>query len=145
MADADRSDDGSLLAQPAESTRRPVLYTAVVLILLGLAIWGGLHGGAPQTLPGAALQSNLVLFVERAVAIFASLFLVTLVVIRAMQGSLPQELSGRGVKYADSDVVDALRDDVQQALLAVEGKIDALADSQAALAADEPAAKGAGD
>jgi len=89
---------------------RKLGYSALVLTLLAVSVYLVTCAAVPQRLPGVALGSRELLIAERAASMFAILFVVALVLVRAVQGELPQELSGRGVKYARSDAVDELRD-----------------------------------
>jgi hypothetical protein len=84
--------------------------------LLALAALASLVAGEPDRLPGAALGSVVVLHAERALGLFAASLLVLLVVVRAFEGELPSELSGRGVKYASRDGVEALRSELTNTL-----------------------------
>ena len=45
-----------------------------------------------------------------------ALFLALLVTYRGLLGELPNELSGRGVRYADRDAVDQLRSELSDAI-----------------------------
>jgi hypothetical protein len=54
-------------------------------------------------LPGAALGSTAVLRAERVGVLFAVWLFVFVVLGQAWAGRLPTEISGRGVKYADSE------------------------------------------
>jgi len=94
------------------ATGRRAGYTALVLAMAATSIYLATRAGVPERLPGAALGSEELLVAERAAANFAILFVGALVLVRAVQGELPEELSGRGVKYAASDAVDELRDRV---------------------------------
>jgi hypothetical protein len=99
----------------AQEQRKAWLGPVVVALLVAsLAVAGA--RGAPERLPGAALGSDLVLYVERVAAVFGVLFLALLVVYRAFRGELPSELSGRGVKYADRDAVEQLRAELTDAI-----------------------------
>lgn len=128
------------MSTPAPSTLRKQLYTMLVVSLIVAALVLALVDGVPSSLPPAALGSRVLLVVERAAGIFAVLFLLALVVVRAAQGQLPQELSGRGVKYASSDSVQELRDELVQQLDVLDERFTAVERSQLALsgAADAP-------
>lgn len=52
--------------------------------------------------PSAALGSDLVLAVQRVLFLFTAWLLIVVVLVRASQGLLPVEVSGRGVRYADT-------------------------------------------
>lgn len=56
-------------------------------------------GGAPDELPGIALGSEALLYVERALVIMVAVFLVFVVLARAWRGQLPDEISREGFKY----------------------------------------------
>ena len=84
---------------------RSVAETALVRRLLGLAVLLGVVGsllaalisGSSATLPGVALGSPALLYVEKATACFTGYLLFLVVVVRASSGELPSEL--RGVRY----------------------------------------------
>jgi len=87
-----------------------------VIVILVLALVASLIAGTPEGLPGVALGSAVVLHAERTVALFAAVLLVFVVLVRAFQGQLPQELSGRGVKYAEREGTEEIRDAAAAAL-----------------------------
>lgn len=60
--------------------------------------------GSPSKLPSVALGSSLVLHVERTIALFVAYLLVAVVLVRAWEGRLPDEISGRGLKYATQEL-----------------------------------------
>lgn len=101
-------------------------YTLLVLAIAVVAVVLATRAPVPARLPGVALGSGEVLIAERAVSLFAILFLAVLVVVRAAQGRLPEELSGRGVKYAASDAVDELRDRIDRQFEAYDGSLEQL-------------------
>jgi hypothetical protein len=72
----------------------------------------------------------------RAVAIFAALFLALLVTYRALLGELPNELSGRGVRYADRDAVDLLRAELSDAIARLQENQEDLRDAVAQIIDD---------
>lgn len=84
----------------------PTTVVALLVVgglLLSLAT-GALVIDAPAgALPGVALGSETILVVERAAALFAAWVVTLVVVIRALAGELPVEISGRGFKYADAE------------------------------------------
>jgi len=92
--------------------------------------------GVPERLPAAALNSTVVLYAMRAVAIFAALFLALLVTYRALLGELPNELSGRGVRYADRDAVDQLRAELSDAIARLQENQEDLRDAVAQIIDD---------
>lgn len=75
--------------------RRPVAFA----VLLGVAgsLLLALLGGSPADLPGVALGSPAVLYVEKAAACFTAYLLFLVVLVRSFAGELPSEL--RGVRY----------------------------------------------
>ncbi len=89
---------------------------SVLVAMLALALVASLATGTPAKLPGVALGSAVVLHAERTVALFAAVLLVLVVLVRAFQGQLPQELSGRGLKYADRQTTVEIRDTTAVAL-----------------------------
>lgn len=76
------------------------------LVIAGLVVSAGVASvliDAPgDDLPGVALGSAAILVVERIVALFAAWLMVLVIVVRALAGDLPTEISGRGVRYADA-------------------------------------------
>ncbi len=70
------------------------------LVVAGIAgsLLLSLAGGHPAVLPGAALGSTALLYIEKATACFTSYLLVLVVAARAFAGDLPSEL--RGIRYA---------------------------------------------
>jgi hypothetical protein len=100
-----------------EVPRLPGKFLGIGLtVLLALALGASLVTGVPEQLPGVALGSPVVLHAERALAIFAASLLVLVVLVRAFQGMLPTELSGRGVKYAQREATEEIRDTTAAAL-----------------------------
>jgi hypothetical protein len=122
----------STAGQPTALYRK-LGYSALVLALLAVAVYLATYAAVPQRLPGVALGSRELLIAERAAAMFAILFVVALVLVRAVQGELPQELSGRGVKYARSDAVDELRDRLDTQFEAYDNSLEELEEAQAQL------------
>lgn len=115
---------------PQRSGWRRAIYTALVLTLAATAVYLATRAAVPDPLPGVALGSTELLLIERSASIFAILFLGALVLVRAVQGELPQELSGRGVKYAKSDAVDELRDRVDAQFEAYDNSLSELEAAQ---------------
>jgi hypothetical protein len=69
-----------------------------------LSIWAGADVDlSGRGLPGVALGSTTVLRAERVGVLFAVWLFVSVVLAQAWAGRLPTEVSGRGVKYADSE------------------------------------------
>jgi len=67
------------------------LLACVVITLLA---------GVPAKLPAVALGSDALLHVERAIALFVGYLAIAVVLVRSWEGQLPDEISGRGLKYA---------------------------------------------
>jgi hypothetical protein len=112
MAEQQHTHASSL--DSTSSSRRGLGFGVVVLMLLagGASFVGGTH----RPLPGTALQSALVLHLERGVGVFAVLLIALLILKRAFHGELPSEVSSSGVKYADAGAVETLRREVKDAL-----------------------------
>lgn len=84
-----------------------MVASAVIVGLLG-AVTLSVGAGSPTgSLPGVALGSVALLLAERAVALFATWMLAVVVVVRAFRDQLPVEISGRGVRYAEAESVQA--------------------------------------
>jgi hypothetical protein len=83
----------------------------LIVALVAAAIVVSLLNSPPAKLPGAALGSNVVLYIERAAGVFAVLLLGAVVIFRAFQGDLPVELSGRGVKWTPREVTEQVKED----------------------------------
>lgn len=101
------------------------LGSGVTLVLV-LALVASLASGTPDPLPGVALDSPVLLHAERTAAFFAGLLLALVVIIRGFQGRLPSELSGRGVKYAEREGTEEIRDTTATALEGLEAAHRAL-------------------
>jgi hypothetical protein len=124
--------------RPERSPKRRAGYTFLVVAIGVASYWLATRAGMPARLPGVALGSEELLVAERVAATFAILFLAALVLVRAFQGELPQELSGRGVKYANSDAVDELRDRLDVQLEAHDQSLADLEQAVIALETGEP-------
>ena len=112
--------------------RRPSVPIISALVLAGLAACVALvlfvmdDPGDP--LPGVALGSELILAVERALALFGAWMLVVVIVARAIGGELPSEISGRGVRYADADRTHTTVRDSHHAISTLRVEVDKLRD-----------------
>jgi hypothetical protein len=86
------------------SIRLVIPAAAVAAIVVGIAL------PAPHSLPGPALGSKELLWVERAILFFYGFLLLFVPVLRALEGVLPIELSTRGARYAEASdtAVEAL-------------------------------------
>lgn len=88
--------------------------------LYGLLTLGGVVGAVllsllshnPAKLPGVALGSPALLYLEKAAAGFTAYLLAMVVVVRAFDGDLPSEL--RGLKYAVSESKTKTADGIKQ-------------------------------
>lgn len=77
----------------------------VILGLIAVTLASAIGGQPSGPLPGVALGSAPLLLVERAVAFFAAWMLVAIILVQALRGHLPTEISGRGVSYASAEIV----------------------------------------
>jgi hypothetical protein len=92
------------LGDVTSSTSGRWLVRAGVLSGLVLCAWAGVDVDmAGRSLPGVALGSTTVLRIERVGVLFAVWLFVLVVIAQAWRGQLPSEVSGRGVKYAESE------------------------------------------
>jgi hypothetical protein len=89
-------------------------------------IASAMTGSPSGSLPGVALGSAPLLFVERSVAFFAAWMLCLVIVVQALRGHLPTEISGRGVRYANAEGMEATKDEAQQAMQRLSGTVDRL-------------------
>jgi hypothetical protein len=114
MAEQQSTHTGSEPLDSTGSSRRRLGFGVVALMVVagGASFVGGTH----RPLPGTALQSVLVLHIERSVGVFAVLLIALLILYRAFKGELPSEVSSSGVKYADAGAVETLRREVKDAL-----------------------------
>lgn len=79
----------------------------VLLVAGGLVASTVLGVLFPLSSPGLdassmALGSNLILAVQRVIFLFAAWLLIVVILVMASQGRLPVEISGRGLRYADT-------------------------------------------
>jgi hypothetical protein len=77
-------------------------------------------------LPGVALGSPLILAVERTMALFTAWMVVVIVVVRAIAGDLPTELSGQGFKYASRETAEKSTNDIRDAVGDLERELEGL-------------------
>ncbi len=84
--------------------RLAIPAAAVAAIVLGIAL------PVPRSLPGPALGSQELLWVERAILFFYGFLLLFVPVLRALEGVLPIELTTRGARYAEAsdDAIEEL-------------------------------------
>jgi hypothetical protein len=91
-----------------------------------------LAAGRPRALPDAALDSVVLLHLERLAAWLAVYVLVLVILTRAWRGELPNELSSQGIKYAHSALEDTIGDSVEAlaiAVAALEARVDRIEDA----------------
>lgn len=103
------------------------MIAKLVLLGLGAAMAASAATGVPGgPLPGVALGSGPLLMVERAIAFFAAWMMCLVVVVQALRGRLPVEISGRGVRYAPASTVEATKDETEDAVQHLTSAIDRL-------------------
>ena len=119
---------------PAE--KRVVRVVAVAAVATGAALPATMT--VPARLPAVATGSTLLLYVERALAIFGVLVLALVFVYRAWHGQLPRSVSQRGAEWEDlasttgavvEDQIAELSqrvDDLQRAVEALAGKFSTI-------------------
>lgn len=81
--------------------------TAVAVLVVGGLVVSTIAGiflieSPAGGFPGVALGSETILVIERIATLFAAWLLALVVVVRALTGELPIEISGRGLRYADA-------------------------------------------
>lgn len=95
---------------PWHRGRREILVSVLVIGSLMIAVGVSVVVGADRPYPGVALGSGLLLELERAVAVWAVVLLALVVGDQALRGRLPDEIGGRGVRYAAEEQVDEVAD-----------------------------------
>lgn len=121
---------------PTSLDNRPIALSVTVALVA--AIVAAAVVGQPDRLPGVALGSAVVLFVERVLAVFAALLFILLVFERAWaREQLPEEISGRGVKYASAETAEELRRRVEELSGQLLEALEQLDDRVSALEDDE--------
>jgi hypothetical protein len=73
-----------------------------------------------------ALGSGLLLVVERATVGWVAVLLVVVIVAQGLLGRLPDEISGRGVRYADREQFDGAVGNAVEANAAIADRLDEL-------------------
>lgn len=124
---------------------RPPREVVVPILVLGSllgAVAVSVAIGADRPYPGVALGSGLLLELERAVAVWTIVLLVLVVGDQALRGGLPDEISGRGVRYAAQQQLDEAVErtteagnDLAHRIGAVEIALEALGSGQSNLEA----------
>lgn len=102
---------------------------AAKLVIVGLLVAmaaSAVTGPPSGSLPGVALGSEPLLLVERTIAFFAAWMVCLVIVIQALRGHLPTEISGRGVRYANAEGVEATKDEAEQAMQRLSSTVDRL-------------------
>ena len=84
-------------------TYRSILGTATTVALIA-SLLVSLIAGTPSDLPSIAMGSAELLHIERTIAICVAYLLLAVVLTRAWRGQLPNEVSGRGLKYATQEL-----------------------------------------
>lgn len=111
--------------------RRGVIVPMLVIGSFLIATTVSIAVGAERPYPGVALGSGLLLELERAVAVWVIVLLLLVVGDQALQGRLPDEIGGRGVRYVAQEQLDEVVHDSAE----VDGDIlGRLEDLEAALA-----------
>jgi hypothetical protein len=105
------------------------VFAGVVILGLVGAVILGVASEAPVNLPGIALGSTALLLAERMVALFAIWMAIAVVVIRAFRNQIPVEISGRGVRYAEAEDVEAKSTSTEGILHDVDAEIRWLRDA----------------
>jgi hypothetical protein len=98
----------------------------VILGLVGAVIASAITGPSTGPLPGVALGSELLLLVERTIAFFAAWLAIVVVVAQALQGHLPIEVSGRGVRYVEASTAGKSQASIEAVISRHEVEIEAL-------------------
>lgn len=101
---------------------------SVVLVLAVASLAAATVGGAPTPLPGLALGSTVVLYAERAAALFALSVACLTVLAQATGGRLPVQVSTGGLTYeATAHATEAI-DEVLAQLSRLEADVVALSE-----------------
>lgn len=100
---------------PRYRRRREIVVPVLVIGSLLVAVVVSVVVGVDRPYPGVALGSGLLLELERAVAVWAVVLLALVVGDQALRGRLPDEISGRGVRYAAQEQLDALAGEAAEA------------------------------
>lgn len=100
----------------------PFLGPATLLLAVA-SVALSLLAGAPARPPAIAMDSAALLHVERAATTFAVLLLALVVIHRAFEGRLPDELSGRGVKYTPIEQTTTAQRETSEALADLAGEV----------------------
>lgn len=93
-----------------------------LLLAVSIGPWDG------RSLPGVALDSPALLVVERTLGFFAAWMVVLVICAQAIDGRLPTEISGRGVRYADAAAAQTTTAETERALRGMREEITQLRD-----------------
>jgi hypothetical protein len=95
--------------------RRTTLVPLLVLGSLVASAASNLAIGVTHPYPGVALGSGLLLVLERTVVTWTIALTVLVVGDQALKGRLPDEISGRGVRYASREELERVSADTADA------------------------------
>jgi hypothetical protein len=104
------------------------------LVFIGLSVSGlinvWLEAPDSAALPGVALESEALLVVERSLAFFAAWMLVLITAAHAVEGRLPIEISGSGVRFADAPMTENMTRTTNATIVRMETELAACRDEQ---------------
>jgi hypothetical protein len=100
-------------------------------VLVAAAVALSFTDAIPGKLPGVALGSPAILRLERIAAAMAVLLVAFTLVIRAFQGDLPVELSGRGVKWTPRETTERIQGETAIAVQEIRQSVSDLRDATA--------------
>jgi hypothetical protein len=102
---------------------RTLALAAAAAFLAALAITAA--SGVPRPLPGIALGSVALFYIERGVAAFAALVVAVSLLTRGLRGELPSQVSTTGLTYSESlERAVSSSDEALAALAARVGRLD---------------------
>lgn len=111
---------------------RPRALLAVPLVVvLAASLTVSLLEGVPQDLPGVALESAVLLHVERVSAIFAIVVAILSVLHEATRGRLPTQLTTGGLAYEAEAPAARAAEELQSQLDALRTQLQDLAEAAA--------------
>lgn len=90
----------SLRAWLVASTRQAVRLSAIAALTAALATTA--LSGIPRPLPGIAMGSTSLFYIERGVIVFAVLVIAVSLLARGLRGELPSRVSTTGLSYPES-------------------------------------------
>jgi hypothetical protein len=83
---------------------RRVIVATTVAVAIGAFI-GSALGATPSKLPGIALESSLLMHVERSLIVASAVASVLIIVLRGWAGYFPAKLSASGAEYGERSAV----------------------------------------